>query len=317
MAENFITVLINVGIMLLYAVPGVVLVLTKILKSEHAKVIAKILLYVCSPILTLYSFQKVSYSNELSINMLIAFFFGLITMLGMTMLMYLIFRKKNEDVRFRVAAVCCAFGNEAFLGVPLMEAILPSYSAGAAMCAIYLTSMNIIGWTVACFVITKDKKYISIKRILLNPATIGFAISLVLYFLDWHIIDIPMAGEPLSNCVFIVGKMSAPLCMLALGMRLGSMGLKKVFLEPIRYIVVAVKQFAFPLIVFALVLFLPIPSDLKKAMVILSAVPVAQIAQTFAELVNQGQEDAVANCLASTILSIITVPVVSLLFVAL
>ena len=249
--------------------------------------------------------------------MLIAFAFGLVTMLCMTLIMYFIFRKKRSDIRYRVAAVCCAFGNEAFLGVPIIEALLPSYSAGAAMCAIYLTAMNLIGWTVACFIITKDKKYISIKRILLNPATIGFVISLILYFLDWHIADIPMAGEPLNNCVFIVGKMSAPLCMLALGMRLGSMGLKKVFLEPIRYIVIGVKQFAFPLIVFAIVMFLPIPSDLKKAMVILSAVPVAQIAQTFAELVNQGQEDAVANCLASTILSIITIPVISLLFVLL
>lgn len=312
--ENFLTVLMNVAIMMLYAIPGVLLVRFKLLKSEHAKAIATILLYVCSPLLTLYSFQKLSYSNETSIDLLVAFIFGLVTMLGMTLLMYLIFRKKNEDIRYRVAAVCCAFGNEAFLGVPIMEALLPSYSAGAAMCAIYLTAMNLIGWTVACFIITKDKKYISIKRILLNPATIGFVISLILYFFDLKIISIPTAGEPLNNCVTILAKMSAPLCMIALGIRLGSMDIKKIFLEPIRYLVIGVKQFGFPLVVFLLVAFLPIQTELKMTLVILSAVPVAQIAQTFAELVGQGQEDAVANCLASTILSVITIPLITLLF---
>ncbi|MCQ2800185.1 MAG: AEC family transporter [Bacilli bacterium] len=315
--ENFFTVLINVGVMMLYAIPGVLLVLFKLLKSEHAKAIATILLYVCSPLLTIYSFQKISYSVETSLELLIAFVFGLVTMLGMTLLMYLVFKKKNEDVRYRVAAVCCAFGNEAFLGVPIMEALLPSYSAGAAMCAIYLTAMNLIGWTVACFIITKDKKYISIKRIALNPATIAFVIALLMYFFNLKIADIPTAGEPLMNCVTIVAKMSAPLCMIALGMRLGSMNIKKIFLEPLRYLVIAVKQFGFPLIVFLAVFFLPIPTELKMTLVILSAVPVAQIAQTFAELVGQGQEDAVANCLASTITSVISIPLISLLFLCL
>lgn len=312
--DNFFTVLINVAIMMLYAVPGVLLVATKILKSEHAKVIATILLYVCSPLLTIYSFQKISYSPETSIDLLIAFVFGIVTMLGMTLVMYLIFKNKREDVRYRVAAVCCAFGNEAFLGVPIMEAVLPSYSAGAAMCAIYLTAMNLIGWTVACFIITRDKKYISIKRVLLNPATIAFVIALVMYFLRLNIKDIPTAGEPLNNCITILAKMSAPLCMIALGMRLASMNLKKVFLEPLRYLVIGVKQFGFPLIVFLAVFFLPIQVELKMALVVLSAVPVAQIAQTFAELVNQGQEDAVANCLASTITSVLTIPLITLLF---
>lgn len=312
--NNFFTVLINVGIMLLYAVPGIILVKTKILKADNAKTIAPILLYVCSPLLTLYSFQKLSFSKETSLDMLIAFGFGLITMLCMTLIMYFIFRKKRSDIRYRVAAVCCAFGNEAFLGVPIIEALLPSYSAGAAMCSIYLTAMNIIGWTLACYIITQDKKYISIKRILLNPATIALVVALVLYFFDLKIDAIPVAGEPLVNCVTIVAKMSAPLCMMALGMRLCSMSIKKIFVEPIRYIVIAVKHFVFPIIVFGIVFFLPIPVELKMTMTILTAVPVAQISQTFAELVGQGQEDTVANCLASTICSVITIPIITLLF---
>lgn len=311
---DFLTVLINVGVMMLYAVPGVLLVTFKLLKSEHAKVIATILLYVCTPLLSIYSFQKISYSPETTVSLLVAFVFGVVTMLGMTLLMYLIFRKKSDDIRYRVAAVCCAFGNEAFLGVPIIEALLPSYSEGAAMCAIYLTVMNFIGWTVACYIITRDKKFISVKRIFLNPATIAFFIAMILYFFDFKIASIPTAGEPIANCISVVAKMSAPLCMTALGMRLASMDLKKIFLEPLRYIVIGVKQFGFPIVVFFIVFWLPIPNELKMTLTILSAVPVAQVAQTFAELVGQGQEDAVANCLASTILSVISIPLITLLF---
>lgn len=311
---NFLSVLINVGIMLLYAVPGFILAKTKLIKSDAIKVISTILMYVCSPFLTIYSFQKISFSVELSVNLLIAFVLGLVSMFVMMMIMFFIFRKKRNDIRYRVASVCAAFGNEAFLGVPLMEALLPNFAEGAALCSIYLTAMNILGWTLACYMITNDKKYISVKRILLNPATIGFVISLVLYFFNFHFSSIPTFGEPFVNMITIIGRMSTPLCMIALGARLALMRFKTVFGDPLRYVVILVKGFIFPVLIFLAVFFLPLESEFKIAIVILSSVPVAQIAQNFCEMIGEGQEEAVGNCLSSTLLSIITLPIVCLLF---
>lgn len=314
MLDNFLVVLINTGIMLLYAVPGFILSKTKLLKSDHAKILSTILLYICSPLLNIYAFQKVTVTTELSVNLLITFGFGLVTMLALMMLMALLFRKKNNDIRYRVATVCAAFGNEAFLGVPLVEAILPGFAAGAAMCTIYLTAMNILGWTLACYLITKDKKYISIKRILLNPATIGLVIAVIFYFLDWHFVSIPKVGIAFDNFITILSRMSTPLCMIALGMRLASTNIKSLFLDPLRYVVVSIKQFAFPLVIFAVVLLIPIDVEFKKAFVILSAVPSAQITQSFCELIGEGQEDSASNCLLSTLSCILTLPLICLLF---
>lgn len=314
MLSNFFIVLVNTGIMLLYAVPGFLLVKFKLLKSEHAKIISTILMYICAPLLNIYAFQKVSVNNELSVNLLIAFGFGLVTMFLLMLLMRFIFRNKNDEVKYRVAMVCCAFGNEAFLGVPLIEAILPEFAAGPAMCSVYLTAMNILGWSMACYLITRDKKYISLKSIFLNPASIGFAIALILYFFDLHFIDIPTVGGAFDTFIMLLARMSTPLCMITLGMRLASSKLKALFGEPLRYLVLAIKQFAFPVAVFGLVFFLPISDDFKKSFVILSAVPVAQIGQSLCELIGEGQEDAASNCLVSTLTCVISLPVVCLLF---
>ena len=75
--QAFLTTLIMISIMLLTAVPGYILVKVKAIKPDNIASFSKVLMFVCQPALTVYSFNKADFSKELGINLII--FFVIIT----------------------------------------------------------------------------------------------------------------------------------------------------------------------------------------------------------------------------------------------
>ena len=103
--NEFLITLITVGIMLAYAVPGYILIKVKAVKADSISAFSKLLMYVCQPFLTLYSFNKANFTPELGINLLI--FFALITALQLLFIgvLYLILKKKREDYSSRKSKI--------------------------------------------------------------------------------------------------------------------------------------------------------------------------------------------------------------------
>ena len=62
--SSFFAALTTVGVMLFYAVPGFWLVKANLVKSEGISNFAKLLMYVCSPMLVIYSFVKTKRVGE-------------------------------------------------------------------------------------------------------------------------------------------------------------------------------------------------------------------------------------------------------------
>ena len=91
------------------------------------------------------------------------------------------------------------------------------------------------------------------------------------------------------------------------------MNLKKLFTEPVPYLASAGKLIAFPLISYLLVLPFPLAPVFKASILILSATPCASIILNLAEIHHNGQETAADCALLSTLLSIATIPLLSLL----
>ena len=62
--QAFLTTLTMVGIMLLTAVPGFILVKVKAVQPDNIKYFSKVLMFVCQPALTIYSFNKADFTPE-------------------------------------------------------------------------------------------------------------------------------------------------------------------------------------------------------------------------------------------------------------
>ncbi len=300
--------------MLAYAVPGYILIKAKAIKPDSISAFSRVLMYVCQPALTLYSFNKADFSRELGINLLI--FFGIITALQLLFigLFGFIFRKKFDDVKYRVATTATTLSNCSFLGVPILEAIFPDSPNVAAYSMMYFLSMNLLGWTLISAIITRDKKYISAKKMFINPATISIALSLPFFITGFKISS--QNGQALGqieNMINILGKMTAPLCMLIMGMRLATIKPKNLFINPLQYFAVAINQIVFPLCALGLLMLLRVNSELTMCMFVMCACPVASVVQNYAEILGEGQDVAANTVLLGTLSSIATLPLLALL----
>ena len=304
----FNTTISSVALLLMYAVPGFLLIKTKLVEKENIPAFAKFLLYVCQPCLTFYSFDKADFSADLLLNLLIFFAIALVGQFGFLMLFFFIFRNKSkENENYRIYNIAAVLGNCGFFGIPVVERLFPERQDAAVYCLVFTLAFNLLCWTLVQYIITRDKKYIQAKRLILNPSTLSFAVAFVLFVLS---IKLPSL---LSEAVSLGGKISTPLCMTILGMRLATASFKEVFGKGTQYLVIILKQVLMPAGVLLLLYFLPIDIFMKQLAFILFCCPVASNVLNFAELAGKGQKPAGSCVLLGTILSIVTMPLMMLI----
>lgn len=307
MGLNFIVTLTTVAVMLAYAIPGFLLVRTKAVKSDAIPAFAKVLMYVSQPALAIYSFNKVDCTPSLLKEIGIFFGISMAILLCFMGISYLIFHKKSADVRYRIAIIGGCFGNCAFLGVPLLEALLPNYPNAVVFSTVFFIAMSILCWTIGSALITQNLKYMSVKKIIFNPAVLALVVALPLFFTNTKLPD------SLDTMVTLLGKMSTPLCMLIMGMRLATCKIKSVFGDKLLYLTAFIKQLLFPLFGLLVVWFIPIAVEIKQTLFIMCCCPTASIVQSLSEMLGEGQEASANLVLLSSLSCIATIPLVLLI----
>ena len=305
--STFTVALTTVGMMLLYAVPGFAFIKTGKIKTESISAIAVVLLYLCAPFQIVDAMQRVSLSGEMTRQLGLTIVVSAAVMGGVLALVYLITRKKQEIPAVRICTTATAFGNTGFMGIPLLEALLPDYPEAVAFASAFFIAMNLMMWTVGSAIITRDRKYVSLKKTILNPTAIAFIASMILYFGR-----IEIRGT-LNTFVSMLSKMTTVLCMLILGMRLAAIPLKPMLTSARQYIAVGVKLVVFPLITLAVCSLIPMAENHRLAMYIISCVPVGNVVLSFSEILGSGQDTAANVVLLSTLLSVITIPLMLLI----
>lgn len=304
---QFTTTLITVAIMLAYAIPGFIFVKTKAIKPDSIGAFARVLLFVCQPALFLYSFNAATYSPAFFAQM--GIFFGLcmgmqiLVMVGLT----LILKKKFDDVRNRICTIASALANVGFFGVPLLEAILPGHPEAVVFSTVFSVSLNLLSWTLAVGIISWDRKKMSIRNMIVNPTTVSLLVALPLFFTSTKL---PTVIAPI---VELLARMTTPMCMLILGMRLATVTPKDLFGNPRVYLSTAIKNVVYPLLSFLIIYFIPLPTYVKITFFLLGCCPSASMVLNMSELVKEGQTHAACSVLISTLSCILTVPLLALM----
>ena len=306
--SNFLITFSTVLIMICYAIPGFILVRTGQIKENAIPAFAKVLMYVCSPCLTIYTIANLKYSFTIVKEVIIVLVSSLAIQILILMVFRFIFRRHTEDVKYRVCTIATAMGNCGFMGVPLLEAVMPEHPEALAMSTAYCVGMNLIGWTIASAIISNDVKYMKVHKALLNPAVLSLIVAIPLFVTETKL------PSQLNNMVTLLGKMSFPMCMLIMGMRLATMELKNLFNDKMQYFIIFVKQIVMPVIALLIFMALPVAPYLKRTMFILSASPVASVVLNFSEMIGEGQKTAANLVLLGTLSSVITIPLLMLIF---
>lgn len=304
---NFEITGLNALMLVALCLPGFFLTKAKVLKEEHIKGFAVFLLYVCSPALSIYSFQQAECNMEILINigiLLLVTTFMQVLIMGIGFLINI--KTYKIDGASRVATVAAAFGNVGFFGVPILQALLPDHPEAMVYSAVMSVMMNLIGWTLGMFMMSGDRKHVSVKNFLINPTTLCLLIALPLFFTNTSL------PKPVMNFVEFFSKMSTPTAMTVLGMRLAFVKFRDL-MDYRQVIAIFLKLIALPLITFGIMYALPVDETLKISTYILSCMPPAAITLNFAELSNTSPKTAANIVVVGSLLVAITLPVLLLI----
>ena len=305
---EFRITLTNVLMTLFYIIPGFVLRKAKIVSDKELGTLSGILIYAGTPFLVINAFLQMDFSWKDFGDMGLFFIMTFVLQAGFMALLWLLLRKKFGESRYRLMTIGSVLGNVGFFGLPIVRAVFPENPEVVCFATMNMMSMNILLFTVGVFCLTGDKKYISLKSALLNPTALGLVVALPLYIFGVkHFLP-----DAALTVVSTLGGLTAPLCMMILGIRLASAPLKDIFTNRLVYPAIALKLVAFPLFSYAIVYFLPFTNAFKSSILILAAAPAGSVILSLAEM-HHGETKMAANILLlSTVLCFISIPLLVL-----
>ena len=167
--------------------------------------------------------------------------------------------------------------------------------------------MNLLGWTVGSGIIARSRKHITLRKLFLNPYMVSTLVAMPLFIFS------PDMPTEIMSMITILGKATSPISMIIIGMRLATVDLKRMLRDTRTYLTALTKLVVMPILAFVVIYFFPIDSAVKVTFFIITACPSASIVLNFSELIGEGQKEAVSSVLMSTILSILTLPLLMLL----
>ena len=272
----------------------------KMLSDQGTRDIGKILLNVAIPIVVISNFC-VERSAEKTAELFSSLLISLVCMALSIAVAFLLFHKKN-----RVGEFAAAFSNAGFIGIPLVQATFGAHAVFYISMMIVL--INLLQWSYGVYTITDDRSYINLKKVAKNPIVISVAIGLLLYFSGLRMPSI------VSSLFSIIGGLNTPLAMMVSGVYLAQSDLLSMVRKKEIYRVCAARLIFVPLAIMAVFRFLPLGSaTIKMSILLAAACPVGSNVAIFAQQFNKDYKKGVEYVCVSTLLSILTLPLVILL----
>ena len=295
---------IQVAILFIYMIVGMVLKKTNKLTKQGVTDATNILLNVVTPCVLIHSYQQKDFNAELFKEWGFAFLLSVIIHIVIIIISTVIFRRRNND-NYGINVFTSVYSNCGFMAIPLLTATLGDN--GVFFGSTYLVVFTVLSWTHGVFVISGDRKEISVKKLFLNPGVIGVSIALLLFFLK-----IKLPGI-LATPVSAIASMNTPLAIILLGTFLLGIKPTEIFKNLDVTIVTALRLIIAPAITILIAYFLPFSPDVKLSVIIPAACPGATISALFALRYNKNANHATQIVSIATLISIITLPLIILL----
>ncbi len=210
--------------------------------------------------------------------------------------------KKSENGLYNAMFV---FSNIGFMGFPIISSIFGKEVLLYG--AIFIIPFNVLVYTYGIYLLTKDKEgskgSFSIKRIF-NVGVIACIIAVLIYAFN---IKLPSF---VVSTVDMVGNVTTPLSMMVIGVSLAKINLKDLISDKNLYIFSIIKLLVIPIISAFIIKNFITDEIIYATTVLLLSTPVASMSVMLANEFDGNVELASKGVLVSTILSVITIPLV-------
>ena len=300
--ESMLTVISKVGVMLLLILVGYVVSKKGMLTDRGTSEVNTLLLQIVTPCLIVNSF--LTSEDSLSAGELLLSVGTSALAIGLSILLSRCFFRKEPEGRKKVLQFAAAFSNSGFMGLPLVEGIVGS--KGVMYGSFFIVVFNIFCWTYGFRMMSGGQK-MSLKVLLMNPGIIGLVFGLPIYFLDLHL---PVV---LSEPVGFLAALNTPLAMLVVGRYIAKVELHSFISDLAVYKSAALRLLVAPGIFLGLLLLIRPEPNLFVTSVIQAACPAAANTVLFSVQYKRDSALASKTVAVSTVLSIITIPLLTIL----
>lgn len=304
--DAFLSVILEVAVILLLILVGYFTVKKGMFTKESLGSITSFLLYIITPCLIVSSFLSAESGKLDGWTLLLAVVLPALSIVISIAVSYLFFRREPLGRR-RVLRFSTVFCNVGFMGIPLVEGIVGS--EGVLYGSFFIAVFNIFCWTYGYVMMGGGK--VRLKALLLNPGVIGIVIGLPLYLLD---VPVPALIE---RPIELISALNTPLAMIVVGGYIAQVKLRAFVSDLAVYKMAVLRLVVAPLLYLALVWLLRPDETLLMSTVIQAATPVAANCVLFAVQYDSDAELASKSVAVSTALSVVTIPLLTVLVQAL
>lgn len=260
-----------------------------------------LLLRVAWPCMILMTTQKECKTETLT-NFLFILLITFLLLSLATIFTFWIMRKKAPSGSAAVFTVLSILPNAGFVGMPIIKAAYGEL--GLFYLSAFLVGFNLVVWTICVFLFT-GVNLRSLKEAI-NPGFLAAVLGTLLFLLR---IKLP---TPLAATVTQLGSLTTPLAMLLLGARLPQIE-PQVFRNKALWIGNGIKLLVMPVLTLVAMRLLQFDSLVTAVVVISMAMPAPAVAQLFAEKYGHDIKMATTGISISTLLCVLTIPLVMLL----
>lgn len=287
----------------LLLVLGFVLFKCHIFDEYTNKKISALIVNVASPMLIISSIAGVE-GNDKSIVFL---------MIGAGILMYIgfiilgkiinrIFPFPKKD--WPVYECMVVFANTGFMGYPVLLDVFGQEAVFYASLIHMAFNFFVYTYAIMCLTKSDDSEFKLNFKQLLTPGIVLIFIGILIYLIDMQLPSV------LMDTINSVGSLTAPLSMMMIGSSLAVYPIKDSFTDWRSYVFAFVRLIIVPFVTMIVCRLLHINPYYANITIITNAMPVGSMVLMLATQYNANVKIVTKNIVVSTLLSVITIPIV-------
>lgn len=271
---------------------------TKILNGKSVKGITEFVLYIVSPCVIINSYQR-DFDHSMLKGLIITLAASVISYIVDIIVVHLIVRNKDKR-REKVLRFGAVFSNCGYMSLPLQNALLGA--DGVFFGVTYIAVFNIMLWTYGVILMDGGTKNLSPRKIILNPGIIGTALGFIVFLFS---IKLPSV---LSEPIGYLAALNTPLPMVIIGFHLADASLKISGKSTI--ISMVFRLIISPLLMLVGLYLCGIRGTILVACVIAASAPYAAATTMFSEKFGADTSLSAACVSITTLISVITMPLI-------
>lgn len=274
-----------------------------ILSKEVTNGLTELLLNITVPFTIVNSFNM-DFSRGMLINAGVVLICSIFIHAFSLLFGKIIYRRYPVNTR-TILVFISVFSNCGFMGFPVLQSLFGT--PGVFYGSIYVVGYTVFVWTAGVMLFTSGREAASIRKVLLNPGIVAVLVGLVIFVFS---LKLPV---PLFNTLDLVGAMTVPLSMLIVGSMLAEMRIREVLAGSAVYLGTVVRLIIIPLLTFTVLKLVGLNDLILEICVLLAAMPAATLTAMFAERYNGDSALASRLIFTTTVLSMVTLPLMILL----